>query len=43
VHNDDIIVTSLKMPFTEADKHAITIVHEEKQYSHALFICRLVD
>jgi len=43
VHNDDIIVTSVKMPFTEEDKHAIKILREEKQYSCALSICKLVD
>ena len=33
VPNDDIIVTSVKMPFTEEDEHAIKILREEKQYS----------
>jgi len=43
VPNDDIIVTSVKMPFTEEDKHDIKISREEKQFSYALSICRLVD
>ena len=39
MRNDDIILTSVKMPFTEEDKHAIKILHEEKQYSsrHLLY------
>jgi len=46
VPNDDIIVTSLKMPFTEEYRtlqSVIKILCEEQQYSHALSICRLVD
>jgi len=43
VPNDDIIVTSVKMPFTGEDKHVIKILHEEKQYGHALSICSLID
>jgi len=31
------------MPFTEEDKHTIKLLRQEKQYSHALSICRLVD
>jgi len=34
---------SVKIPFTEEDKHAIKILREEKQYSHALSICRFID
>jgi len=32
VPNDDIIVSSVKMPFTKEDKHAIRILREKKQY-----------
>jgi len=33
VHTDDVIVTSVKMRFTEEDKHVIKVLGKEKQYS----------
>jgi len=33
VHNDDVIVTSVKMPFSDKDKHAINVLCKDNQYS----------
>jgi len=33
VCNDDVIVTSVKMLFTEKDKHVTSVLRKDKQYS----------
>ena len=33
VRNDDVIVTSVKMVFKEEDKHVISVLRKNKQYS----------
>ena len=33
VCNDDVTVTSVKMLFTEKDKHVISVLRKDKQYS----------
>ena len=38
LRNDDVSVTSFKMPFSREDTHLIKLLSQEKQYSSRYFL-----